>query len=324
MTGFGIACAAFCACPLKFRQRPGTSPRCRWFWAVWDCAVLCAPGGCVLCQLGRLYFIQRRRNAVVTSTLNSTSGLRASDFAVSGVSNFQAGAIWLAATVLRLATEDDELGGRQAGWQHEVSSGVEQSFNEDNCAPQLAEHERALLWPQSRPHRGHVSAVPSNFLTRIDAHLSRVVLLRRLLSHLSLWSSARLIWPSQGSVRWCRIAWSPAVTLESAGARVRREAGGETRIDQHHGARLGFGGMCWMVEDWTFSRKGSICPEECSNGSARLQAADIDGVALAAARRRKELTELVGPHSRAKMVVLALEVAGGWSAEAATFIEIFC
>ena len=125
-------------------------------------------------------------------------------------------------------------------------------------------------------------------------------------------------------MRWCSIAWSPGVTLESAGARVRREAGGETRIDQHHGARLGFGGMCWMVEDWTFSRKGSICPEKCSNGSARLQAADIDGVALAAARRRKELTELVGPHSRAKMVVLALEVAGGWSAEASTFIEIFC
>ena len=112
MTGFGIACAAFCACPLKFRQRPGTSPRCRWFWAFWDCAVLCAPGGCVLCQLGRLYFIQRRRPAVVTSTLNSTSGLRASDFAVSGVSNFQAGAIWLAATVSRPKTTNLEDGRR--------------------------------------------------------------------------------------------------------------------------------------------------------------------------------------------------------------------
>ena len=50
------------------------------------------------------------------------------------------------------------------------------------------------------------------------------------------------------------------------------------------------------------------------DGSARPGTADTDGVALVAARRRKERTnlELVGPRGRARMVVLAGEVGGCW------------
>ena len=48
----------------------------------------------------------------------------------------------------------------------------------------------------------------------------------------------------------------------------------------------------------------------------------LDGVALRAARRRKERTypELVRPSQRAKLVVLAGEVAGRWSEETASFL----
>ena len=53
------------------------------------------------------------------------------------------------------------------------------------------------------------------------------------------------------------------------------------------------------------------------DGAPRPSAATTDGVALQAARRRKERTyrELVGPRARAKLVVLVGEVAGRWSAE---------
>ena len=47
-----------------------------------------------------------------------------------------------------------------------------------------------------------------------------------------------------------------------------------------------------------------------------------DGVALAQARRRKELRypELAGQHGRAKLVVLASEVGGRWSEECRQFL----
>ena len=57
------------------------------------------------------------------------------------------------------------------------------------------------------------------------------------------------------------------------------------------------------------------------DGAPRPSAATTDGVALQAARRRKERTypELVGPRARAKLVVLVGEVAGRWSAEIVTW-----
>ena len=53
------------------------------------------------------------------------------------------------------------------------------------------------------------------------------------------------------------------------------------------------------------------------DGSARRGASVEDGVALTAARRRKEhrCPELVGPRSRARLVVVGVEVQGRWSHE---------
>ena len=59
-----------------------------------------------------------------------------------------------------------------------------------------------------------------------------------------------------------------------------------------------------------------------TDGSARRRAAQQDGVASEAARLRKVRTypELGGPHRRAHLVVLALEVEGRWSCETQAFI----
>ena len=61
-----------------------------------------------------------------------------------------------------------------------------------------------------------------------------------------------------------------------------------------------------------------------ADGTARRGAAQHDGVSLATARRRKERTypELVGPRSRARLVVLAGEVGGRWSGETSSFLRL--
>ena len=59
------------------------------------------------------------------------------------------------------------------------------------------------------------------------------------------------------------------------------------------------------------------------DGTVLGRGSQLDGVALRAARRRKERTypELVRPGQRAKLVVLAGEVAGRWSEETASFLR---
>ena len=60
------------------------------------------------------------------------------------------------------------------------------------------------------------------------------------------------------------------------------------------------------------------------DGSARPGAADTDGVALDAARRRKEGTypELTGAGGRARLVVIGGEVGGRWFREIMTFLRL--
>ena len=76
-----------------------------------------------------------------------------------------------------------------------------------------------------------------------------------------------------------------------------------------------FGG-CQLAVDTTL-----VCALHC-DGTPHRGAADADGVAASAARRRKERTypEIVGPRSRARLVVLAVEVGGRWSSETRSFI----
>ena len=60
------------------------------------------------------------------------------------------------------------------------------------------------------------------------------------------------------------------------------------------------------------------------DGTARGKADQVDGVALQAARKRKEstYTELHGNNGRTRLVIIAGEVAGRWSAETKGFLWI--
>ena len=75
-------------------------------------------------------------------------------------------------------------------------------------------------------------------------------------------------------------------------------------------------GACQLAVDTTL-----VCAMHC-DGTPHDGAPNRDGVVLEAARRRKErrYPELVGPRSRARLVVLAVEVGGRWSAETNSFL----
>ena len=232
--------------------------------------------------------------------------------------------------------EDTEPGGVRHGWQHEAASRVERHHRDRVFMPTLADPEKALLRSQSGPYAGvALSVAPTNFLTRIDASLFRVLLLRRLRFPLPLSMRFCRCGRPLDSLGHHRAACSRAGLLgrrgfavESAAARVCREAGGRVAMNvlvrdmdlalpnAHDARRLEiladglplFGGAQLAVDT-------TLVSPIRGDGSARPGAADTDGVVLAQARRKKERTyrELVGPKSRARLVVLAGEVGGRWS-----------
>ena len=239
-------------------------------------------------------------------------------------------ALSLGARPAMLEPDDFEHGTARHGWQHEASSRVEREHRERRIMPSLADSEKAMLRSQSGPGAGlALSATPSKYSCRIATHLFRVLLLRRLRLPLPLVSrTCRCGRPTDvlGHHRAARArVWSvgEAGFCESAAARVCREGGARVSTnvmvrdldlrapDVLDGRRLEvvaegfplFGGAQLALDNTLVSAL------HC-DGSARPHAAIVDGVALVAARRRKELTypELVGPHSRARLVVLAGEV----------------
>ena len=238
-----------------------------------------------------------------------------------------------------------ELGTVRRGWQHEAVSRVERRHRRETILPFLDASGQALLRSQSGPASGAaLAAAPSNYSTRINADLFRVLLLRRLRLPLPPVSRTCRCGHLLDSFGHHRAACSRAgvlgrrgFALESAVARICREAG--ARVSTNVFVRdldlttpnvrderrlevvaegLPLHGGAQLVIDTT------LVSALRSDRAPRPSAATTDGVALQAARRRKERTypELVGPGARAKLVVLAGEVAGRWSAETVTFIRL--
>ena len=86
--------------------------------------------------------------------------------------------------------DEYEPGGTR-GWQHEAASRVEVDHRSRHVFPVLTQTEKALLRAQSGPAAGVAfSTVPCSFLTRIEPHLFRTLVLRRL--HLPLSPCPRL------------------------------------------------------------------------------------------------------------------------------------
>ena len=207
----------------------------------------------------------------------------------------------------------------------------------------LADSERALLRAQSGPAAGmSLSAVPSSPQTRIESQLFRVLLLRRL--RLPLPPASRLcrcgrlldnFGHHRASCAQAGVLGRRGFAVESVAARICREARGRVAtnvlvrdldipVPVNDGRRLEvvvdglplFGGAQLAVDTTLVSSL------HC-DGSPHRGAADVDGAVLVAARRRKERTypELVRPGRRARLVVLAGDVAGRWSEEAVSFIR---
>ena len=128
-----------------------------------------------------------------------------------------------------------------------------------------------------------------------------------------------------------------SAALESAAARVCREAGGRVStnvfvrdldiamFNMTDSRRLEvvadglplFGGAQLAIDTTLVSALRG-------DGSARRYAASRNGVALVDARRRKERTypELAGDAGRARLIVLAAEVGGRWSDETLMFLKL--
>ena len=205
----------------------------------------------------------------------------------------------------------------------------------------VPEQVQALIRFQAGPGAGAaLSVVPTNLETTIPPHLFRVVLLRRLRQPLSL------------SVRNCRcgrlldalaiiaqlvhgMLGRRGFALESVAARICREAGGRVRTnmflrDMDLPLPVADARRLEIVVDGLPLRGGAQLAVDTTlvcalheDGRPRRRAAQQDGVAVGAAERRKISTypELVGPHSRAKLVVLAVEVGGRWSEQTRAFLS---
>ena len=227
--------------------------------------------------------------------------------------------------------EHHEPGAQRAGWQHEAASCVERHYRATCILPHLSPTRRAMLRSQSGPVAGiPFSTTPSSCLTRLEPALFRVLLQRRLSLPLLLTKRfcrcGRLLDAFGHHRAACSrsgVLGRRGFSLESAAARVCRVDLGVPNA--HDNRRLEvvadglplFGGVQLAVDT-------TLVSAIQGDGQPQRGAADRDGVALKRARRRKETTypELVQPGSRARLVVLALEVGGRWSQEARTFVQL--
>ena len=133
-----------------------------------------------------------------------------------------------------MEVEDREPGVPRQGWQHAAAIRIESSFRTEILMPRMSPVEQALLRSQSGPCAGVAFSVcPSSPLTRIGSALFRVPLQRRL--HLPLPLSQRIcgcgrpLDPFGHHRAACSMTGSlgrRGFPLESAAARVCREAGG--------------------------------------------------------------------------------------------------
>ena len=229
------------------------------------------------------------------------------------------------------------------GWQQKASDVVENSFLAQTIWPTLAPPEQALLRSQQGPMAGlPYTCLPISPETTFQPQELRVLFLRRLWQPLPLSSfTCRCGRPldSRGHHRAaCPLAGvlgRRGFSLESAAARVCREAGGRVTtnvrvqdMDLLPLRHLDNRRLEVVVDGLTLFRGAQLAIDTTmvsavrSDGTARRQCATTSGAALDQARRRKERTypEFAQPHGRARLVVLGCEVGRRWSEESRQFL----
>ena len=134
-------------------------------------------------------------------------------------------------------------------------------------------------------------------------------------------------WPSSCSLRIGGGAWSSGFCVgkcsgEDLPRRWRKSEDEHVFAGMDLGVPVGDSRRLEVVVDGLPLRGGAQLAVDTTlvcalheDGRPRRRAAEFDGVALQAAERKKFTTyrELVGPCSRAKLVLLAVEVGGRWS-----------
>ena len=235
--------------------------------------------------------------------------------------------------------EDREPGTTHCGWQHEASIRVEgELFSRTSAQIQ------ALIRSKAGPGAGAAFTVtPTNRETTIPSHLFRVVALRRLRQVLPLSARSCRCGRPLDPCGHHRAACAEAGMLGRRGyafeiimARICRKAGGRVRTNLMirdmdvpapnalDGRRLEVVVDCLPVRGWAQVAIDTtmVCALH-RDGTPRRRADTHDGVVLQAAWKRKERIhpELLGPHGRAQLVVVALEVGGRWSEETGKFVS---
>ena len=229
------------------------------------------------------------------------------------------------------------------GWQQQASKQMEKKFVSDHLWPRFDNAQRALMRSQCGPlASASLTALPTSRATRIDPQPFRLFLCRRLhlplpLSHrtcrcgrqLDQFGHHRAACPEAG------VLGKRGFPLECAAAQVCREGGARVSTNVfvrdmdlavHNG--LDSRRLEVVADGLTLWRGAQLAIDTTMvsplrrDGTTRPRAANFDGAALEVARRRKEATypELSGEGGRARLVVLAAEVGGRWSAETAQFL----
>ena len=229
------------------------------------------------------------------------------------------------------------------GWQRIATIPVHGELVEGCVRPRLSQSEQALFRSQGGPLSSvPFTCFPTSPLTRFDASLFCVLLLRRL--WLPLPPSSRfcrcgrlldVLGHHRAACAQARVLGRRGYALESAAARICREAGARVTtnvmvrdldllpLHQVDARRLE------VVADGLPLFHGAQVAVDTTlvsplrrDGTPHARCAVEDGVALMQARRRKEQTypELPGAHGRARLVVLACEVGGRWFSETQAFL----
>ena len=229
------------------------------------------------------------------------------------------------------------------GWQATVSRVVETQFW-DGLLPTLSNRDATLLRSQGGPLASIPFTVfPTDRSCRIDPQPFRVLLLRRLRLQLPLTARSCVCGRLLDNLGHHRSACSVAgilgrrgYPLETAAARICREAGGRVRTNVFlRDLDLGVGGVLdnrrlEVVVDGLPLFNGAQLAVDTTlvspirrDGAPRPRAHEVNGIALKHARRDKETTypELAGRGGRARLVVLAGEVGGRFSTETAQFLS---
>ena len=176
------------------------------------------------------------------------------------------------------------------------------------------------------------SAVPSSPPTRLAPQLFQVAAAWPSLalppshfSHLPVWPTTRSSWPPPCSVSESRSLGSRGFSVESAIARVCREAGARVStnlfvrdldlpVAPHDARRLEVvadGGKAQFAIDTTLVSRGR------ADGEPRGQCARPEAHRL----KHRTYPELSGSQGCSRLVVLAAEVVGPWSEEARSFVS---